>query len=363
MIDHEREGPMLNRRYWLAGVTIVALLAAFDPVAYADGPAGCRVDASGNCVSELNALALRAIQAEIAAYPAPDVTPVEVDEALLNNRNYQRVIQAVTIYDAPNGNPIGTLDPGFNFFTTINRVDNWIEVNSGQWVQEEYLGGAHVSRFAGVTFNEPPAYPFAWFLLDTRPSSRPGATPDPNTPRIPRYTLTNIYAQAEVDGWRWYLIGPDQWVHQTRLGRITPVDRPEGVSGRWIAIDLYEQTLVAYEDDRMVFATLISSGLPDWPTNEGLFQIWARHEQVQMSGAEGAPDFYYLEEVPWTMYFDNEIALHGTYWHDGFGYRHSHGCVNLTITDAHWLYLWTANGYENAWVYVYSSGAYRSLDS
>jgi lipoprotein-anchoring transpeptidase ErfK/SrfK len=59
------------------------------------------------------------------------------------------------------------------------------------------------------------------------------------------------------------------------------------------------------------------------------------------------------------MYFDDEIGLHGTYWHDGFGYRHSHGCVNLTITDAHWLYEWTTGGYEDAYVYVYSSGQYR----
>ena len=41
-------------------------------------------------------------------------------------------------------------------------------------------------------------------------------------------------------------------------------------------------------------------------------------------------DFYYLEDVPWTMYFDEARALHGAYWHNGFGYPHSHGCVNLS---------------------------------
>ncbi len=352
---------MLNRRYWLIALTITLIMPVLSGTAVqADGPSGCRVDAYGNCVGgELTALAMRAINAECTAHPTPDATPLAVDDSQLSNRNYQRVLEAVTIYDAPNGNPIGTLDPGFNFFTTLNRVDNWVEVNAGQWVQEEFLGGARLSRFAGVVFNDTPAYPFAWFLLDTRPSRRPGAEPDPNIPRIMRYTPTNIYAQMTIDGWHWYMVGPDQWVHQTRIGRITLTERPEGVTGRWIAIDLYEQTLVAYEDDQMIYATLVSSGLPEWPTNEGLFQIWARHEQIPMSGAEGAPDFYYLEEVPWTMYFDNEIALHGTYWHDGFGYRHSHGCVNLTITDSHWLFQWTANGSENAWVYVYSSGEYR----
>jgi len=47
-------------------------------------------------------------------------------------------------------------------------------------------------------------------------------------------------------------------------------------------------------------------------------------------------DFYSLEEVPWTMFFDEGRALHGAYWHDSFGYRRSHSCVNLSITDAKW---------------------------
>jgi lipoprotein-anchoring transpeptidase ErfK/SrfK len=30
--------------------------------------------------------------------------------------------------------------------------------------------------------------------------------------------------------------------------------------------------------------------------------------------------------------------LHGTYWHQNFGFPMSHGCVNYTITDAAWLF-------------------------
>jgi lipoprotein-anchoring transpeptidase ErfK/SrfK len=126
-----------------------------------------------------------------------------------------------------------------------------------------------------------------------------------------------------------------------------------------VSIDLYEQVAIAYEDDQMIFATLISSGLPDWPTREGLYQVWERVESGGMSGAEGEPDFYSLESVPWTMYFDEDRSLHGTYWHDGFGYRHSHGCVNLSITDSAWFYEWASGG--DLWVYVYSSGDYNDV--
>jgi len=111
----------------------------------------------------------------------------------------------------------------------------------------------------------------------------------------------------------------------------------------------------------MVFASLISSGLPQWGTREGLFQIYDRFEATRMSGAAGQPDFYFIEEVPYVLYFDGDIALHGTYWHDRFGYRQSHGCVNLSIMDAWWFFEWTKEEpYQDAWVYVYSSGTYRS---
>jgi len=144
------------------------------------------------------------------------------------------------------------------------------------------------------------------------------------------------------------------------VARVLPTARPADVKGRWIAVDLYEQVLVAYEDDHMVFATMISSGLPrqGLGTNQGLFRIWARLQSTRMSGDMGGPLAYDLPNVPWVMYFDNSISLHGTYWHDGFGYRHSHGCVNMSITDAHWLYDWTDNFFSDTWVYVYSSRDY-----
>jgi lipoprotein-anchoring transpeptidase ErfK/SrfK len=54
------------------------------------------------------------------------------------------------------------------------------------------------------------------------------------------------------------------------------------------------------------------------------------------------------------MYFDGQISLHGAYWHDMFGYPMSHGCVNMSISDAHWLFDWTA-ATPNAAVYVWAS--------
>ena len=85
-----------------------------------------------------------------------------------------------------------------------------------------------------------------------------------------------------------------------------------------------------------------------------------------MSGFTGAPNGYALTSVPCVMYFDESISLHGTYWHDVFGYRSSRGCVNLSISDAHHLYGWFSettpdeDGAVINYVYVHSSGEYRA---
>ncbi len=306
--------------------------------------------------------------AEMAAAPEPGGLPLEVNSRALAQYTFMRIrnsddaTQPVTIYDAPNGNPISTLDPGFNFVTVLNQVEDWVEINAGEWVRATDVQAQLPSRFAGVLITEPLARPFAWILVNTYTAEVPGGPQIIDPARLHlRYERVNVYATVNVDGHNWYLIAPNEWVYHTWVAIVSNVatPRPEGVSGKWVAVDLYEQTLVAYQDDTMVFATLVSSGLPDWSTNEGLFNIWARFSNDYMSGAEGASDFYYLENVPYVMYFDGEISLHGTYWHDGFGYRHSHGCVNLSITDAHWLFNWTSDEpSREAAVYVFYSGEY-----
>jgi lipoprotein-anchoring transpeptidase ErfK/SrfK len=73
-------------------------------------------------------------------------------------------------------------------------------------------------------------------------------------------------------------------------------------------------------------------------------------ETMQGSFEADRSDFYYLQDVPWTMYFDQARALHATYWHTLFGYRQSHGCVNLSPGDANWLYQWAEEG-DVVWVH------------
>ncbi len=303
-------------------------------------------------------------------FPETVVPPVELVGApreLLGDRMYQRLAGPADIYDAPGGDVVRVLDSGFTFVTTQGVENDYTQINPEEWVLSSHLTPIWPSTFSGILLDEALDYPMAWLLHNTIPSATPGAEPLDDRLPLMRYARVSIFATAEVDDWRWYQIGPDQWVQQTMVAKVLPVARtPEIDTDRWVSIDLYEQVVIAYEGSTPVFASLVSSGLEDWPTNEGLFHVYLRNPRAPMSGANAQPDFYDLEEVPWTMYFDGDIALHGAYWHDGFGYRHSHGCVNMSIADAFWLYQWASPEFDfevpgdtGIAVLVYSSGVYR----
>ena len=113
----------------------------------------------------------------------------------------------------------------------------------------------------------------------------------------------------------------------------------EGNGARWIDVDLTNQMVYAYEGDVIVNSFVVSTGTAYTPTVTGKFKIWIKLKKTNMSGPG-----YYLADVPYTMYFYKGYGLHGTYWHNNFGTPMSHGCVNLSIPDAEWLYYWASEG-------------------
>ncbi len=124
-----------------------------------------------------------------------------------------------------------------------------------------------------------------------------------------------------------------------------PAVRPAGVGDgeRWINVNLSTQTLVAFEGDVPVFETFVSSGLPQWPTVTGQYRTYMKYESQTMNGYLLGYD-YYLPDVPYVMYFFEDYAIHGTYWHSNFGTPMSHGCVNVSTPDAGWLFNWAPVG-------------------
>lgn len=305
----------------------------------------------------------------IAFYPEPNVNPLLPNESLLYDRIYRRVNNPLTIFDAPGGNIVSDFGVGYNFVTLNARPDgDWAQISTDRWISTAELSeDVIISHYAGVELpSEGLPYTMAWTLRHLRPSAIPGGEQSDNNPFLYRYSRVSIYDTVVIDGYNWYQVGDNQWIHQFNVAKILPIERPADVNTeKWVSVDLYEQVLIAYEGDTAVFSTMIASGLPEWSTNEGTFNVYLRRERTTMSGSYNQPDFYYLEDVPWTMFFDGDIALHGTFWHDNFGFRQSHGCVNMTITDANWIYNWSSDVRDfsvedspDLSVHVYSSGEY-----
>lgn len=119
-----------------------------------------------------------------------------------------------------------------------------------------------------------------------------------------------------------------------------------------IEISIYKQELTAYEEDQAVFQTKVSTGLSrnvpkgqiPWTTPTGTWRITSKMPTQHMGNGNLTSDVdaYELAGVPWVCFFHvNGNATHGTYWHTNFGNPMSHGCVNMRIEDARWIFRWS----------------------
>ncbi len=113
---------------------------------------------------------------------------------------------------------------------------------------------------------------------------------------------------------------------------------------RWLEVDLSDQVLTTWQGDVAVLESSVSTGKAGFETPPGSYQILSKLESEDMEGVIGG-EYYNVPDVPWTMYFtDGGHALHGTYWHANFGMPMSHGCVNLPMDVAAWLFDWAPVG-------------------
>ncbi|HSO12134.1 MAG TPA: L,D-transpeptidase [Anaerolineales bacterium] len=136
------------------------------------------------------------------------------------------------------------------------------------------------------------------------------------------------------------------------LDELTPITPEIEVQNKRIDVNLLTQTLTAFEYDKTVLETKISSGIPNGPrdanglstkTPEGEFRIQDKMPAKHMGNGNlfADADDYELPGVPWTCFFTSQgHAFHGTYWHENFGVPMSHGCINMRTEEAKWLFRW-----------------------
>lgn len=145
------------------------------------------------------------------------------------------------------------------------------------------------------------------------------------------------------------------WVEAKAIRLYVPGEPLEEVEGdaAWIDIEISQQTLTLYRGREPVFATLIGSGTGRDPTPLGLYRMESKLALTDMRSKPGDDDAYHVEAVPWAMYFDGRYALHGAYWHNRFGNRVSHGCVNLSPKDAQRVFDALSPALPAGWISVY----------
>lgn len=301
-----------------------------------------------------------------AVKPDPELTVSPVSIARINLDRTESAPLYATFEDATQGtNSTRSIDPGeLRYVSYINVAfynDNpYVQLRSGEWMRASPVA---YSDFQGLEFTRTPRNSFGWITDKAEVRTAPTYAAPLVNKTLNREDVVQIYTIETADRTDWYMIGPGEWVERRYIRQVrintTP---PEGVTnGRWIEVNLYDQTVSVYEDHQLVFATMVATGVEPFYTQPGLFQIYSKKPTETMSGAFEADrsDYYYLQDVPWTMYFDQARALHGAYWRAWFGYEGTHGCVNFSLGDAQWLFNWAVEG---DWVYVWDPSGETPTD-
>ncbi len=228
----------------------------------------------------------------------------------------------------------------------------YLRTVANRWVRATDVEDKPVVTMRGELLGDGAELPLAFVYFEDRPLFAVEGETAREVGVAQKHARFPFVEEREIDGVS-YVLGPDGIAVPSEGVRVVraferPADRiPADV--KWIHVDLAEQTLVAYEGDTPVLATLVSSGKEGYDTPRGTFQIGEKYISITMNGDDPIEGFYEVEEVPWTMYYWNSYALHGAYWHDGFGQVRSHGCTNIPPADARWLYHWTTPEVPGGW--------------
>jgi hypothetical protein len=228
--------------------------------------------------------------------------------------------------------------PAYVAYTTSRSSDDghtYFLVNYG-WMDGDDLQSLIPSTFSGLLLTREVDFRFGWVLAETQSLDTAGKP----VRTYQRYQVVHeIPATTQKPGY--IAIGGDEWLPEGSLALVSPVVPPDAGPNtcRFIYANLNTQTLSVFDNCKLVFATLISSGKNSW-TFEGRFAVLYKVEYSSITPPTESTSEYYIEGVPYFMTYSGDFGFHAAYWHDAFGSAASHGCINLAPTDAKWLYDW-----------------------
>jgi hypothetical protein len=232
---------------------------------------------------------------------------------------------------------------GYSYYVT---ADGKVVPTEGTFAMTSF------SAWQGVQLPTGLAAPFGW----TWPNKATvyDAPKGKKLETLERRTRVDILEEVTEGRTRFLRIGEGRWIKADHVNEVRQIARPEGTGAhaQWIYIDLGEQVVVAYVREQPVFATLTSSGRPPNNTPRGNYPVWGKGTAITMKSQEYDDAPYYVNRVPWSMFFQAHNALHAAYWHDRFGNVKSHGCANLSPIDAKALFDWLEPKLPPGWTSV-----------
>jgi hypothetical protein len=236
----------------------------------------------------------------------------------------------------------------------------------GEYFFDDTLRKVDPSELTGVALGGELTLPLGILTRPARPLrviERDGVfrfEEDPDEEPLPRYSRVAGAKPAALVG--------EFLVHELPDGRVLK-DWFVGVAERiappfkvapdepWIHVDIGEQTLVLYRGTEPIFVTLVSTGVDGFDTPEGVFRVekkFVGRTMNDVSPDTPKGDRYRIEDVPFTQYFQGSYALHAAFWHNRFGTRRSHGCVNLSPHDARVIFDATRPELHDEWFGTYA---------
>jgi lipoprotein-anchoring transpeptidase ErfK/SrfK len=310
----------------------------------------------------------------IAFDPRPPLAPGPVAETTASGGlpyRYFFVGQAgsngyLRLEDAEDVAPHHEFEPGFAIAVVdegVKQTARYVRTHHGFWVPLRDLVPVTPFEFRGEELKAA-KIDFGWVVEDRAVVyAAPGGAPLKAEPPRRRFEKVEIFEEKTIKSGLYVRVGEKAWLRGRDVRRPALAQAPSSArpGERWIDVDLGSQTLVAWEGETPVFATLVSTGKgregTDNATPKGEFRIWVKLASSNMDNLEDedAARYYAIEDVPYVQYFAKGVGLHGAFWHRGFGHERSHGCVNLAPLDAQRLFAFTSPHLPAGWTAVLPS--------
>jgi hypothetical protein len=344
----------MNLKKWTGTLPIITLIlaACVHPISGVTVLPSNQTSAATELPTSVNTL-------EIVSRPIVTPTPItswyshpQTDTNILGSAYGFLKISKAQIYDTINDAVNATEKfhlapepPAYLSYDQTQSVNGktFVHLTDGGWMPEATLEPVPLTAFSGLIISKPPTQSFGWVIRDTTGWTDASAKSSSGLAHK-RYEVVSVISQ--LDGFA--LLASNDWVP---LGDLALIDLDKlaidsSSSCRRVDVDLTSQTLVVIENCQLVFATLISSAKAPAKTPEGTFTIFYKEERLPLFANErvASSESFYLADVPWLMFFHENWAIHGAYWHDHFGEPWSHGCINVSPYDALWLYKWSKLG-------------------